>query len=200
MAKRKKKWSDSWTKKAKNEGYAARSVYKLEEFDRRFQIFRGKSRIVDLGCAPGSWSAFAKKKCSKANLLGVDIKEVANYPGIFMNMSILDLEASVVIEKLGGKADLVLSDIAPYTTGNRFGDHIRQLELAGHALQCACSILKPKGSFVVKVFDGEDVQSFFKNVQQHFQTVKRLRPKATRNTSVEFFMLGMGFQVPEKER
>ena len=199
MAKRKKKWSDSWTKKAKDEGYAARSVYKLEELDRRFQIFKGKSRIVDLGCAPGSWSAYAKKKRPKAQLLGVDIKEVIGYPGTFLQTSILDIEPAAVIEQLGGPADIVMSDIAPYTTGNRLSDHVRQLALAGHALQCACSLLQPAGTFVVKVFDGEDVQSFFKTVQQHFQTVKRLRPKATRNKSVEFFMLGLGFQPAESE-
>ena len=198
MAKRKKKWSDSWTQKAKAEGYAARSVYKLEEFDRRFQIFRKKRRIVDLGCAPGSWSAYAKKKCPKAQLLGVDIKEVFDYPGTFLTMSIRDFSADIVMEKLGGRADLVLSDIAPYTTGNRLADHVRQLELAELALQSACSLLQPAGMFVVKVFDGEDVQEFFKKVQKHFQKVKRLRPKATRNTSVEFFMLGIGYR-PEKD-
>ena len=200
MAKRKKKWSDSWTQKAKDEGYAARSVYKLEEFDRRFQIFKGKRRIVDLGCAPGSWSAYAKKKCPKAHLLGVDLKEVSNYPGAFVQGSIRDLSTDSLLQKIGGRADLVLSDIAPHTTGNRLADHVRQLELASVALQTACSLLQPSGMFVVKVFDGEDVQEFFKSVQQHFQTVKRLRPKATRNTSVEFFMLGIGFQPSEGSR
>ena len=89
---------------------------------------------------------------------------------------------------------MVLSDMAPNTTGNRLADHVRQLELADKALDFAVSILRPGGRFVVKVFDGEDIQDYYMRVKQHFATVKRLRPKATRNTSVEFFMLGLDFQ------
>ena len=194
MAKKKKKWSDSWTQKAKDQGYAARSVFKLEEIEQRFKILKGCQRVLDLGCAPGSWSHFVQRKRSKAHILGIDLKAVQNFPGAFIQADIKALSAEEMIEQLGGKADIVLSDMAPNTTGNRLADHVRQLELARVALDVACSTLKKGGNFVVKVFDGEDIQQYYKDVQQHFASVKRLRPKATRNTSVEFFMFGIGFQ------
>ena len=199
MGRKKKKWSDSWTKKAKDQGYAARSVFKLEELETRFQPLRGMKRVVDLGCAPGSWSHFVKNKNPKAQLVGIDIKQVASYPGHFICGNIEDVSPQDVQTLLDGPIDMVLSDMAPNTTGNRLADHVRQLELAQKALDFAVSTLRPGGRFVVKVFDGEDIQDYFKRVQQHFASVKRLRPKATRNRSVEFFMLGLDFQPAKKD-
>lgn len=191
---RKKKWSDSWTKKAKEQGYAARSVFKLEELEKRFAPLRGMKRFVDLGCAPGSWSHYVTRNNPKASIVGIDIKEVSSYPGTFYQSRIEDMDPQVVRADLGGVVDIVLSDMAPNTTGNRLADHVRQLELADKALDFAVLILRPGGRFVVKVFDGEDIQDYYMRVKKHFATVKRLRPKATRNTSVEFFMLGLDFQ------
>ena len=198
MAKKKKKWSDSWTQKAKDKGYAARSVFKLEEIEQRFKILKGCQRVLDLGCAPGSWSHFVRKNRPKAKILGIDLKEVLNFPDEFIKADIRDVSAEKMIDMIGGKADIVLSDMAPNTTGNRLADHVRQLELARLALEVACLTLKKGGNFVVKVFDGEDIQQYYKDVQKHFAKVKRLRPKATRNTSVEFFMFGMGFNEKKK--
>lgn len=194
MAKKKNKWSDSWTKKAKKQGYAARSVFKLEELEKRFSPLRGMKRFVDLGCAPGSWSHFVTRNNPRALVIGIDIKEVSSYPGVFYQSRIEDMDPQVVRSDLGGVVDMVLSDMAPNTTGNRLSDHVRQLELADKALDFAVSILRPGGRFVVKVFDGEDIQDYYMRVKKHFATVKRLRPKATRNSSVEFFMLGLDFQ------
>ena len=191
---RKKKWSDSWTKKAKEQGYAARSVFKLEELERRFSPLRGMKRFVDLGCAPGSWSHYITRNNPRASIVGIDLKEVSSYPGTFYQSRIEDMDPQAVRTALGGVVDMVLSDMAPNTTGNRLADHVRQLDLADKALDFAVSILRPGGRFVVKVFDGEDIQDYYTRVKQHFATVKRLRPKATRNSSVEFFMLGLDFQ------
>jgi 23S rRNA (uridine2552-2'-O)-methyltransferase len=191
----KKKWSDSWTKKAKEQGYAARSVFKLEELETRFSPLRGMKRIVDLGCAPGSWTHFVMRRNPKAQIIGIDIKEVSSYPGSFVQANIEDVDFQEIKDALGGTVDMVLSDMAPNTTGNRLADHVRQLELADKALDFAVSILRPGGRFVVKVFDGEDIQNYFLRIKKHFSTVKRLRPKATRNSSVEFFMLGLDFQA-----
>ena len=194
MPKKKKKWSDKWTKKAKEQGYAARSVFKLEELEHRFHPIKGMKRVVDLGCAPGSWSHFVKKKQPKVQLVGIDLKNVPSYPGVFFQESIENIDPQDIKKELGGVVDMVLSDMAPNTTGNRLADHVRQLELADKALDFAVSVLRPGGRFVVKVFDGEDIQAYFQRVQKHFQSVKRLRPKATRTSSVEFFMLGLDFQ------
>ena len=194
MPKKKGKWADSWTQKAKDKGYSARSVFKLEELETRFQPLKGCKKVLDLGCAPGSWSEFVRKKRPKATIVGIDLKEVQNFPGTFVQSDIQQISAEEIIALLEGKADIVLSDMAPYTTGNRLRDHVQQLEVARLALTCARQVLRPGGKFVVKVFDGEDIQDFFKEVQKHFSSVKRLRPKATRTTSVEFFMLGIGFK------
>ena len=199
MGKRKKKWSDSWTKKAKDQGYTARSVFKLEELEQRFSPLRGMNTFVDLGCAPGSWSHFVSRNNPKARLIGIDIKEVASYPGTFYQQSIELVDSKQIQQELGGSVDMVLSDMAPNTTGNRLSDHVRQLELAYKALDFAVSVLRPQGRFVVKVFDGEDIQAYFLHVKKYFGTVKRLRPKATRNSSVEFFMLGLDFIPPPLE-
>jgi len=195
MARKQRRRPDHYSKKAKAEGYAARSVYKLEEIQRRFRILKGGARVVDLGCAPGSWSAYAAQICSKKRLVGMDITKLDAYPGTFIHGSILEVPTETIHEALGGPADVVLSDMAPYTNGNRFSDHVRQLELATAAFDTACRLLKPGGSFVVKVFDGQDAQAYTLGVRKRFTTVKRLKPPATRNQSVEFFLVCTGFKA-----
>ena len=193
MRKKNRRRPDHYTKKAKAEGYAARSVYKLEEIERRFRILKPGSRVVDLGCAPGSWSAYAAMKCGKKSLVGMDITQLEAYPGHFIHGSILEVPSETIHEALGGLADVVLSDMAPHTNGNRFSDHIRQLELATAALDTAGRLLRPGGSFVVKVFDGQEAQAYSLAVRKRFETVKRIKPPATRNASVEFFLVATGF-------
>ena len=191
-SKNSRKRPDHWTQKAKGEGYQARSVYKLSEIDRRFSILKNLKRVVDLGCAPGSWSEHISRRFPKAALVGIDIQRVDSYPGTFVHGSILTTPNSTFFNHLGGEADLVLSDMAPNTTGNRFGDHIRQLELAKMALKSATDLLRVGGHFVVKVFDGEDAYDYVQSIRPHFERVRRIEPEATRKESVEFFVLGYG--------
>ena len=189
MGKNNRKRLDSWSLKAKQAGYSARSVYKLEEIERRFQVFKGARRVIDLGCAPGSWSEFTREKRQNVKLVGIDIQPLLQYPGKFLHKSILDTEPSEFFELLGGTADLVLCDIAPNTTGNRFGDHIQQVKLAHMALETAVNTLRQGGTFVVKVFDGEDAPAFVKLFSKHFSKVRRVKPEAVRSESVEFFVV-----------
>jgi len=184
--------ADHWSKKAKRQGFAARSVFKLEEIHKKFQVLKGATCVVDFGCSPGSWSRFVSKRCAGVQLLGVDLQPVEQYPGQFVHGSIAELSADDVQRMLGRPADVVLSDMAPRTTGDRFGDHIRQLELAKLAFEQACKLLKPGGHFVVKVFDGEDANAFVNEVRQVFTKMKRFKPKSTRNESVEFFVVALG--------
>lgn len=185
---------DRFTKKAKAEGFSARSVFKLDEVDRRFRVLpRGGGRVVDLGCAPGSWSEYVARK-SRGPLVGVDIQEVHGYPGTFLHGSITEIPPERLRAELGGPADLVLSDMAPHTTGARLTDHVRQLELADLAFEAAVALLKPGGHFVVKVFDGEDAHAYCQRVNRRFQRTRRVKPEATREHSVEFFLLGLDFQ------
>jgi 23S rRNA (uridine2552-2'-O)-methyltransferase len=194
----KRKRPDHWSRKAKAEGYAARSVFKLEEAQLRFRVLSPGQRVLDLGCSPGSWSGYARKLIGRRGaLVGVDLVAVADYPGTQLVGSILEISPAELAEALGGAPHVVLSDMAPFTTGHRLTDHVRQLELATAARDVAVSVLRAGGSFVVKVFDGEDAQAFVQETRAHFSTVKRMKPKATRGESVEFFLVCSGFSPPQ---
>lgn len=191
------KRGDRFTKKAKSEGFAARSVYKLEEIDRRAQVLKRGMRVLDLGCAPGSWSAYAAKRASA--VVGVDIKEVASFPGTFIHEDIAQVSADRLREALGGNPHLVLSDMAPHTVGDRFTDHVRQMRLAELARERAVELLEPGGTFVCKVFDGQDAHAWVQSLRPNFETVRRLKPEATRRISKEFFVLASGFRALGEE-
>ena len=196
MGKDNRKRPDKWTQKAKEAGFAARSVYKLEEIEKRFQVLQKSKRVLDLGCAPGSWSQFVRQRRPDVRLVGIDIQHVDRYPGMFIQQSILDTPPDSFFELLGGTADVVLSDMAPNTSGDRFTDHVRQLELARMALQTALVTLRQNGKFVVKVFDGEEAHAFVLSLSEHFAKVRRVKPVAVRNESVEFFVVAQEKKVP----
>lgn len=197
MARRKNsyKTGDRFNQRAKDEGFRARSVYKLTEIDKRHRVLTQGQKVLDLGCAPGSWARYARQKVGRRGaVLGVDLKHVESLAGVqLIQADVFQLEAATVLEQLDGPVDLVLSDMAPNTTGDRFGDHVRQLEVARRALTIARQVLAPGGHFVCKVFDGEDAPDFVTEVRQCFDKVKRARPDAVRRESVEFFVVGLGF-------
>jgi 23S rRNA (uridine2552-2'-O)-methyltransferase len=187
---------DRFTQKAKEEGYAARSVYKLEEIDQRFRLLRRGQRVVDLGCAPGSWSAYALQQIGPGGrLVGIDLTPVALPHGIFLARSAFDMPPEEFETLLGGKPDVVLSDMAPLTTGARDADHYAQVELARRAFDLAVTLLVPNGSFVAKVFEGQDAKPFELDVRKRFSEVKRARPEAVRQNSREFFLVAKGFRA-----
>lgn len=182
---------DHFTKKAKAQGYAARSVFKLEELDQRFRLVKRGGSAVDLGCFPGSWSRYLLEKGMR--VVGVDLKAPELPGGTWIARSVMEVEAAELLEAVGGQVDLFVSDMAPNTSGNRFTDHVRQIGLAERALALCFLCLKPGGAFVAKVFEGEDANGFIKAVEARFATVKRVKPDATRDRSVEFFVVGTGF-------
>jgi 23S rRNA (uridine2552-2'-O)-methyltransferase len=187
------KSGDHYTKKAKNDGFAARSVYKLEEIQKKWRVLTHGDKVLDLGCAPGSWSRYAKQQVgAKGKVVGVDIQEVNGFAGEFLLASVYDLDLDSVKTLLGGSPDVVISDMAPATTGDRFTDHFRQIELASAALQIAANSVSPNGHFVAKVFDGQDAPAFIQECRTYFKQVRRLKPKATRGRSVEFFVVASG--------
>ena len=195
MARTDRKRPDHFAKRARAEGYAARSVYKLAEIDRRYRVLDRIRRVVDLGSHPGSWSALVREHSPNAILVGVDLQETPDYPGTQLVASVADVDPKELESLLGGKADLVLSDMAPNTTGARLKDHVDQLELVREAWRIAGVLLAPGGTFVAKVFDGEDAPALLEELRPCFETFKRVRPEATRKDSRELFAVGLGFRA-----
>jgi 23S rRNA (uridine2552-2'-O)-methyltransferase len=184
------KRADRFTREAKEQGYKARSVFKLSEIQRRFRVFAPGHRVVDLGCFPGSWSQYALQQIGRrGTLVGVDFDAPDLPRGTFLARSVFDVSHAELLEALGGPADVVLSDMAPRTTGVALTDHVRQMELARCALDVAIEILAPGGSMITKVFDGEEVPAFQARVREHFGGTRRVRPPAVRQNSREFFLL-----------
>lgn len=181
---------DHYTKKAKAQGFAARSVFKLEELDQRFRLTRRGASAVDLGCFPGSWSRYLLERGMK--VVGVDLKAPQLAGGTWIARSVMEVEAEELLAAVG-KVPLFVSDMAPNTSGDRFTDHMRQIRLAERALELARRCLEPGGAFVAKVFEGEDANAFVKAVEGCFASVKRVKPDATRDRSVEFFVVATGF-------
>ncbi len=181
--------ADRFTKEAKAAGFAARSVFKLDAIQKRFRLLRPGQRVVDLGCSPGSWAQFAMVMVGKSGrVVGVDVEppEVGGFT--FLHASALDVDLDTLQQSLGGPADVVLSDMAPRTTGDVDGDHLRQIELAERALEVAVGLQSPW--LVCKVFDGIDAPPFVERVRRALGAVDRVRPDAVRKNSREFFVVG----------
>lgn len=192
---------DRFTRQAKEEGYAARSVFKLREMQERSRVLRRGQRVLDLGCAPGSWLAYAHEVLGPTGVVvGVDVVAPDAAPGPVIVKSVLEVEPDELLAALGGPADVVLSDMAPRTTGDPTGDHFVQIELATRALALARAVLAPGGSFVCKVFDGQDAPAFVDAVRASFEAVKRVRPEAVRRQSREFFVVATGFSAARLRR
>ncbi len=182
-----------YTEKARRENYAARSVYKLQEIDRRENLLTRSRWVLDLGAAPGSWSQYCLAHSEKTRVIGVDIApcHIANDRFEFWQMGI---ESDEFSEKIGtlpiSKFCLVLSDMAPKTTGIHSMDVVRSLELSTMALHVACRLLKDDGAAVIKVFMGEGFEEFHEEAKGRFQKVRLLRPETTRKRSREIYLIG----------
>ncbi|MCB9546618.1 MAG: RlmE family RNA methyltransferase [Myxococcales bacterium] len=190
---------DHYARKAKAEGFRARSIYKLQEINRRVRLFRRGQRVLDLGCAPGSWTQYAATEVGPGGaVVGIDLKPVSAVGGPHVRILCGDIFETPPEELMdGGRPfDVVMSDMAPSTSGNRFTDHVRSIDLCARALDLALLVLRPGGSFVCKAFEGSELNAFVQSVEGHFQQVKRVKPQATRDVSVELFIVGMGYEKP----
>lgn len=189
---------DPFVAKAQKDGYRSRAAYKLLQIDEKFHLFRPGMVVVDLGAAPGSWLQVVRQKLghkTQPTIIGVDLLPIAPIPdvvcieGDFTEPLIQDQLKTL----LNRPIDLVLSDMAPSTSGHASLDHLRIVELAETALDFALTHLRPGGTFVTKLFQGAEERKFFALVTQHFTTVKRFKPTASRQESVEFFIVATGF-------
>jgi 23S rRNA (uridine2552-2'-O)-methyltransferase len=196
MAKR-EPWEDHFTRRARSEKWLARSVYKLEEIDKKHRLFRQGYRVLDLGCSPGSWSQYCLKKIgAQGHVAGVDLKGPAPFsvPNFrFIEGDIFKLDPKWLAEEIGPR-DLVLSDMAPRTTGIKVVDASRSLELSNRALEIALKVLKKNGHLLCKVFQGEDQETFQNKFSKYFQQMRLIRPSAVRKQSKEIYMLGSKFK------
>ncbi len=188
---------DHYFKKAKKENFAARSVFKLEEIDRKLRLFKPGQTVLDLGAAPGSWSQYASARIGpKGRLLGVDLTPVRlSLPNAeFIAADLRDLALEDVFSERGWAPpfDIVMSDMAPKTTGVKVTDQARSLELCELALDVARRFLKPKGHFVCKLFHSDDFTVFRDRMRAMFDKVDVVKPKATRQISKEIFLAGLG--------
>jgi 23S rRNA (uridine2552-2'-O)-methyltransferase len=184
---------DAFTRAAKARGFPARSVFKLEEIDRRVRLLRAGQRVLDLGAAPGSWSMYASGKVgTRGSVLAIDLSEITAALGA--NVRVVQGDALALGSELyteSGPFDVVLSDMAPATTGTREADHARSHELFMAALAIACEHLVAGGTFVGKIFMGGDFPKAKEAVRLAFEEVRVLRPEGTRTTSVEVFVVGL---------
>lgn len=190
--------NDPYVAAAKREGYRSRAAFKLVEIDDKHRLLRPGALVVDLGAAPGGWAQVAAQRVQPGGtVIAIDLLEMTDLPdvtvlqGDFLEDS--GLEAVNAALK-GRKADVVLSDMAPATTGHRQTDHLRTVALAEAAVEFACGVLAPGGSFLAKVFQGGAERDMLDLMKRSFSTVRHIKPAASRAESPETYVLASGFR------
>jgi 23S rRNA (uridine2552-2'-O)-methyltransferase len=186
------KWQDHYTNRAKKDGFPARSVYKLQEIQKKHHLIKKGHKVLDLGCCPGSWLLYAARQAgSSGKVVGIDLNPVSIKVPSHVNVliaDVLDLDAGTLDKAF----NVVLSDMAPATTGNKIVDTARSMSLCESALYIAKAVLVPGGSFVCKVFQGSDFNSFSEKVRLAFVKCKIFKPRSSRKASKEVFVIGIG--------
>jgi len=187
---------DRFHQKAKREGFLARAVYKLEEIDTKFDLFGPGDRVLDLGCAPGSWLQYARTRIGeRGQLVGLDRGPVRTAPSD-ARIVVGDV-LTIDVAELRGELpafDVVLSDMAPDTSGIRHLDQARSETLFERALEIACATLAPGGNFVGKLFQGPDFKRLTEAVRARFHLAKTAKPASSRQISIEQYVIGKGFR------
>ena len=190
---------DPYVLKARRDGWRSRAVYKLEQINEKERFLKPDMVCVDVGSAPGSWSQYVTKILKgRARIIAVDILPMDSLPDVefILGDFLEDAIVEQMIEAIGdGGADLVMSDIAPNITGTRVVDQPRSMNLVELALDLARRVLKPGGSFVCKVFQGEGIDEFVIDARRSFKRVKVMKPKASRAGSREVYLVARNYQL-----
>jgi len=195
---------DDYYNRAKQAGYRARSAYKLKQLDETAGLFGSGNTVVDLGAAPGGWLQVAAEKVDEhGTVVGVDrqrIDPLEDHDNVELVRGDLTEESTIddVVDRVGATAeerpvDVVISDMAPNMTGDYDLDHARSVHLARQAFEVADRVLAPGGDFAVKVFDGKDLDDLQDDVEAQFEYVRQVRPKASRDSSSELYLVGKGY-------
>ncbi len=192
--------NDPYVARAKQEGFRSRAAFKLIEIDERYHFLKSGQKIVDLGAAPGGWSQAAAQRIGSAEgrgrIIGIDLLPVEPLRGAeFKVMDFLDPAApELLMDWLGGKADVVLSDMAANATGHRKTDHLRIVGLVELAADFAFQALAPGGAFLAKVFQGGAAAELLARLKRDFAVVRHVKPQASRADSSELYVLATGFR------
>jgi 23S rRNA (uridine2552-2'-O)-methyltransferase len=189
--------SDPYVARAKREGFRSRAAYKLAEIDDKFRLLKPGARVVDLGAAPGGWSEVAARRAGQSGrVVALDILDMKPVAGVeFLQLDFLDDSAPARLEAtLGGKADVVLSDMAANATGHRQTDHLRIMALAAAAADFAREVLGDGGTFLCKVLQGGTEATLLAELKRDFASVKHVKPPASRTDSAELYLLARGFR------
>ena len=197
----KRQISDPYVARAKRQGLRSRAAFKLAEIDDRYKLVKSGARVVDLGAAPGGWSEIAARRAGDSGrVIALDILEMQPIAGVeFLQLDFLDRSALARLAALlgtarGGKADVVLSDMAANATGHRQTDHLRIMALAEAAAEFAREVLAPGGSFLCKVLQGGTEPALLAELKRDFASVKHVKPPASRSDSAELYLLAQGFR------
>jgi 23S rRNA (uridine2552-2'-O)-methyltransferase len=190
------KWNDHYSRRAKKERFPARSVYKLKEMQQKYQLIKKGDRVLDLGCSPGSWLLFAAKLTgSKGHVTGIDLKPVTIKVPPYVTIYTEDIFSfETFSQSIGNEFNVVISDMAPSTTGIKHVDSARSFNLCQAALEIAQHVLLPGGSFASKIFQGEDFKQFSDEVSNCFTSCHIFKPKSSRKSSKEIYIIAKGFK------
>jgi 23S rRNA (uridine2552-2'-O)-methyltransferase len=189
--------NDPYVLRAKRDGYRSRAAYKLIELDDKYRVLKPGARVIDLGAAPGGWSEIALRRVgASGRVIALDILDMKPIGGVeFLKLDFLDAAAPEALKAiLGGKADVVLSDMAANATGHRKTDHLRIMALAEAAVQFAGEVLDNGGTFLCKVLQGGTESVLLAELKREFETVKHVKPPASRTDSAELYLLARGFR------
>lgn len=184
---------DSWYRRAKSEGYRARSAYKLKQLQEKFDVVGSRDDVLDLGAAPGGWLQVARE-LTEGRVAGVDLKPIEPLDGVHTVQGDFT-DPDVVreaVDALGGGADVVLCDASPDLTGRWSLDHARSVSLAREAMAVAREVLRRDGVFVVKVFQGDEFRDFLDEAERGFSSVRSFSPEASRKRSAEMYVVARG--------
>ncbi len=187
--------NDPYVMKAKQMGYRSRAAFKMKEMDEKYNILKAGMYVVDLGAAPGGWCQIAlEKKCSK--IVAIDLLPIDELAGvIFMQQDFMeDVAPQLLKDALGGRADVVMSDMAHNTTGHRDTDHIKIMALVEAGYDFACEVLKFGGTYLAKTFQGGAEADLLARMKIDFTTVRHVKPPASRQDSSEKYVLATGFR------
>src|ERR1700686_5166752 len=188
---------DPYVMRAKREGLRSRAAYKLAEIDDKYRLLKPGARVVDLGAAPGGWSEIAAQRVgADGRVIALDILDMKPIVGVeFLKLDFLDEAAPERLKAmLGGKVDVVLSDMAANATGHRKTDHLRIMALADAAAQFAREVLAERGTFICKVLQGGTEVALLAALKREFESVKHVKPPASRSDSAELYLLARGFR------